>query len=159
MPAWGRADRPERPLSLRDCGETRGVLASPAFSAGIPKDLDIEQLGLLGTLVHSDAHDNDVLRLIGPGGRVTDVPHQPRLSSGDFDMLCRLALDGMGVALLPEGACQDEMKSGALVRMFPDWATPEATIHAVFPTKYGLPPAVRAFIDRLARDFPKKFSA
>jgi DNA-binding transcriptional LysR family regulator len=95
------------------------------------------------------------MHLVGPEGRTIDVPHEPRLSFGDFDVLRRLAVDGMGVALLPKNFCQDELNSGALVRLFPEWATPEAIIHAIFPTRQGLPPAVRAFIDRLARDFPK----
>ena len=67
----------------------------------------------------------------------------------------RLTVDGMGVALPPKNFCEDELNTGALVRLFPQWATPEATVHAIFTTRQGLPPAVRAFIDRLARDFPK----
>jgi len=143
-------------FTIRILGSVRSVLvASPAFVAGIAQDLDVEHLGRLPTLVHSDLSDADVMHLVGPEGRTMDIPHEPRLSFGDFDVLRRMAVDGMGVALLPKNFCEDELNTGALVRLFPQWATPEATVHAIFTTRQGLPPAVRAFIDRLARDFPK----
>jgi DNA-binding transcriptional LysR family regulator len=143
-------------FTIRNLGQVRSVLvASPAFAAGIDPELPVEYLGSLATLVHSDLSAAGVIRLVGPEGREIDVRHEARLSFGDFDVIRRLAVDGMGVALVPKDFCKDELKNGALVRVFPTWATPEATVHAIFPTRQGLPPAVRAFIDRLARDFPK----
>jgi hypothetical protein len=44
-----------------------------------------------------------------------------------------------------------------LVRLFPSWRGVDATMHLVFTTRRGLPPAVRALIDHLAawiRDEP-----
>jgi len=143
-------------FTIRILGAVRSVLvASPEFAAGIRQNLGIEDLGRLATLVHSDLHGVGSMHLVGPEGRTLDVVHEPRLSFGDFDVLRRLAVDGMGVALLPKHFCEDELSTGALVRLFPDWATPEAIVHAIFTTRQGLPPAVRAFIDRLARDFPR----
>lgn len=143
-------------FTVRVLGSVRSVLvASPTFVAALDRDLDIHDLAGVDTLVHSDLGGVGLMNLIGPDGQVVDVPHEPRLSFGDFDVLRRLAVDGMGVALLPKDFCRDELMSGALVRVLPAWATPEAIVHAIFTTRQGLPPAVRAFIDRLARDFPK----
>jgi DNA-binding transcriptional LysR family regulator len=143
-------------FTVRVLGTVRSVLvASPAFVARLERDLVIEDLANLDTLVHSDLGGANMMRLVGPHGRTLDITHEPRLSFGDFDVLRRLAIDGMGVALIPKDFCKDELQSGALVRVLPDWATPEAIVHAIFTTRQGLPPAVRAFIDRLARDFPK----
>jgi DNA-binding transcriptional LysR family regulator len=50
--------------------------------------------------------------------------------------------------LLPKIACEE--RSGDLVRVLPEWAAPEVTVHLVFTTRRGLPPAVRAFINHLA---------
>jgi DNA-binding transcriptional LysR family regulator len=143
-------------FTVRVLGSVRSVLvASPAFTAKLDRELEIEDLCGVDTLVHSDLGGTDLMHLLGPDGRTVDISHEPRLSFGDFDVLRRLAVDGMGVALLPKDFCKDELESGALVRVLPDWATPEAIVHAVFTTRQGLPPAVRAFLDRLARDFPK----
>lgn len=143
-------------FTVRVLGSVRLVLvASPAFVAKLDRDLEIEHLGEVDTLVHSDLSGSNLMHLMGPGGRTVDISHEPRLSLGDFDVLRRLAVDGMGVALLPEDFCRDELETGSLVRVLPAWSTPEAIVHAVFTTRQGLPPAVRAFLDRLARDFPK----
>lgn len=143
-------------FTVRVLGSVRSVLvASPAFLSGVGRDLDIEDLGSVDTLVHSDLGGSSLMHLVGPEGRIVDITHEPRLSFGDFDVLRRLAVDGMGVALLPKDFCKDELETGALVRVLPAWSTPEAIVHAIFTTRQGLPPAVRAFLDRLARDFPK----
>ena len=143
-------------FTVRVLGTVRSVLvASPAFAAGLDRAFGVDDLGTVDTLVHSDLGGTSLMRLTGPDGRTVDISHEPRLSFGDFDVLRRLAVDGMGLALLPKDFCIDELATGALVRVLPQWATPEAIVHAVFTTRQGLPPAVRAFLDRLARDFPK----
>jgi DNA-binding transcriptional LysR family regulator len=142
-------------LTMRVLGSARAILvASPAFAQENCRGLEITELGRLSTLVQAELTGQDTMTLVGPAGRVLDLVHQPRLSFGDFDVLRRLAISGLGVALLPLFMCEAEIADGTLERVFPDWATPESTIHAVFTTRHGLPPAVRAFIDRLARDFP-----
>ena len=44
--------------------------------------------------------------------------------------------------------------AGKLVRVFRDWRSKDGIVHIVFTTRRGLPPAVRALIDHLAREFP-----
>ena len=41
------------------------------------------------------------------------------------------------------------VKSGELVRVLPDWKAPHGIFHAVYPSRRGLLPAVRVFIDYL----------
>jgi DNA-binding transcriptional LysR family regulator len=40
--------------------------------------------------------------------------------------------------------------------VLPDWDTPQGIVHLVFPTRRGLLPAVRAFIDFLAQCIPEQ---
>jgi DNA-binding transcriptional LysR family regulator len=142
-------------LTMRVLGSARAILvASPAVAQQC-RGLEITEIGTLSTLVQAEMTGRNTMTLVGPGERVVEVVHQPRLSFGDFEVLRRLAINGLGVALLPIFMCEADFAEGALERVFPDWATPEATIHAVFTTRHGQPPAVRAFIDRLARDFPR----
>ena len=146
-------------LTMRVLGSARAILvANPAFAEQHCQGLDVTELGQLSTLVQAELSGPEVMRLVGPEGRTGEVQHQARLSFGDFEVLRRLAISGLGIALLPVFVCEADLAAGALRRVFPDWATPESTIHAVFTTRHGLPPAVRALIDRLARDFPKTLS-
>ena len=60
----------------------------------------------------------------------------------------------LGVAFLPDHVCAQHIASGRLVHLLPDWRGREGIVHLVFTTRRGLPPAVRALIDQLARSFP-----
>jgi len=59
------------------------------------------------------------------------------------------------VAFLPDHACSDHLASGRLARILPDWRSKDGIVHLVFTTRRGLPPAVRALIDQMAREFPE----
>jgi DNA-binding transcriptional LysR family regulator len=63
------------------------------------------------------------------------------------------AIDGLGVAILPDHVCRDALLSGRLVRVLPAWHGLQGIVHLVFTTRRGLPPAVRALIDHLAAGF------
>jgi DNA-binding transcriptional LysR family regulator len=86
------------------------------------------------------------------------IKHQPRLLCSNFDLLRAAAIDGVGVALLPEHICRPSFISGELVPVLPDWHTQFGTVHAVFASRKGLVPAVRVLIDHLAAEIPKKLS-
>jgi hypothetical protein len=40
------------------------------------------------------------------------------------------------------------------VRLLPEWSTPVGVVHAVFPSRRGLSPAVRSFLDFLGETVP-----
>ena len=47
----------------------------------------------------------------------------------------------------------DQVASGALEIILPDWTLPSGIVHAVFPSRRGLSPAIRSLIDFLALEF------
>jgi DNA-binding transcriptional LysR family regulator len=63
------------------------------------------------------------------------------------------AVAGVGVVQLPVVMARDQLAAGLLVRLVPDWAPRHEIIHAVFPSRRGLLPSVRALIDFLAQHF------
>jgi DNA-binding transcriptional LysR family regulator len=83
------------------------------------------------------------------------VPLTPRLLSDDMIGLKRAAIAGLGVVALPGHVCRDEVRSGALRRVLPNWLAGDSTITALIPYRRGLLPSVRVFIDHLAAEFPK----
>jgi DNA-binding transcriptional LysR family regulator len=89
-------------------------------------------------------------QLVGPEGRVATVQVEPRVAAGDFAMLLHAALEGIGLALLPEIDCQPALQAKQLVRVLPDWAIGDGMIHLVFPSRRGMLPGVRAVIEFLA---------
>jgi DNA-binding transcriptional LysR family regulator len=59
-------------------------------------------------------------------------------------------LQGTGMCVLPDYMCSEELRTQALVPVLPGWAPPPAVVLAVFPSRRGMVPAVRRFLDFLA---------
>ena len=49
-------------------------------------------------------------------------------------------------------------RNGLLSPVLPDWSSAESTVHAVFTSRHGMLPAVRALIDHLAENLPRSMS-
>lgn len=71
-------------------------------------------------------------------------------------MLAQLASQNCGIALLPDTIACDYIKSGELVRVLPEWKAPHGIFHAVYPSRRGLLPAVRVFIDFLVEHLTER---
>lgn len=95
-------------------------------------------------LRHSNKRRNEVV-----------MPLSPRLLMDDMISLKEAAIAGLGIVALPGYVCRDEVRTGALKRIFPDWRAADSTFTALLPYRQGLLPAVRAFIEHLAAEFPK----
>lgn len=78
----------------------------------------------------------------------------PRLISNDMSTLKRAATEGMGIVALPAYVCKKELQSGELTRVLPGWVAGQSTFTALLPHRRGLP-AVKLFVDYLARHLPK----
>ena len=53
------------------------------------------------------------------------------------------------MGFMPEYMCEDELRSGQLVEVLPGWSPRPGIFHAVYPSRRGMVPAVRAFLDFL----------
>lgn len=125
------------------------LVASPDLLArqGAPRSL--ADLARLDSLAMSSADGKAVWNLMGPGGAREQVQHQPRYVADDLVTLKFAALAGVGLCWLPDYLCQDEITRGALVRVLPEWAPQQGVFHAVFPSRRGMAPSVRKFLDFL----------
>ena len=86
----------------------------------------------------------------GPDGR-RSVRVRGRLEANNGDLLRAAALDGAGIALLPQFIVGGDIAAGDLARLLPDWDCPSpSAIYAVYPTSRQLSPKVRVCIDYLA---------
>ncbi|WP_326914494.1 LysR substrate-binding domain-containing protein [Sphingopyxis chilensis] len=89
-------------------------------------------------------------RLTHADGSVAEVRHRPRLITDDMAALREASLAGAGVARLPTLVVWDDVQAGRLVTVLPDWRPSNEIVHAVFPSRRGLLPSVRALLDFLA---------
>lgn len=89
-------------------------------------------------------------RLTHADGSVAEVRNAPRLITDDMAVLRDAALAGAGAARLPTLVVWDDLQAGRLVTLLPDWKPSNEIVHAVFPSRRGLLPSVRALLDFLA---------
>ncbi|RRD22380.1 LysR family transcriptional regulator [Brucellaceae bacterium VT-16-1752] len=146
-------------LIVRPLGRSRLVLAmSPALRDSRGEMLSLDRLAEASTLSMAETGDDDTWQLVGPRGESRVIHHRPRLLCSNFDMLHAAALEGVGIALLPDHITRASFDSGELIHVLPEWGSPFGVVQAVFSTRKGLLPAVRALIDYLAVTVPRKLS-
>lgn len=109
-------------------------------------------LGSLPSLDFGPVGGDHRWRLLHDDGSTADVRHEPRLVTDDMAALREAALAGAGAVRLPTLVVWDDLKSGRLVTVLPDWRPPSEIVHAVFPSRRGLLPSVRALLDFLANE-------
>lgn len=137
---------------------TQILVASPEqlIRQGTPRTL--EDLVRLDSIAMSAPDGRSTWNLIGPGGVHQVVHHTPRYVADDLLTLKIAAMAGTGLCWMPDYMCQDEIRQRKLVRVLPDWAPQPAIVHAVFPSRRGLSPAVRRFLDYLGEAMPGRSS-
>jgi len=82
-------------------------------------------------------------------GVVTTVKVEARLIVNDFEFLEDAARRGLGVAMIPNFRCIEDLRAGTLERLLPEWCSGETPLHAVYPSTRHLSPKVVAFLDHL----------
>jgi len=137
-------------LVVKNLGPTYAVLvASPQLlQRSGPLD-GPEALRRLPTIAMSAADGRASWQLRGPQGQAFELQHRPLYTADDLLTLWHAALAGSGMTLLPDYMCHRELQRGELQQVLPGWAPPPAVVHAVFPSRRGMVPAVRRFLDYL----------
>lgn len=121
-----------------------GLLLEPTHLQGIPS-LD---------WVRPDAQH--IWHLRSADGDSAAIIHHPRLVTDDLITVKKAALAGIGLAQLPHLIVHEEIQTGRLVHVLPHWTLPCGVVQAVFPSRRGILPAVRAWIDFLAENFAEQ---
>jgi DNA-binding transcriptional LysR family regulator len=125
------------------------LVASPALLDRIGRPQTMAELARFETLSHAPEEARQIWTTQAPDGSSEEIALQPRLMMDDFGALKIAAIAGIGVALIPEYFCRKEIEAGLLEVILPDHAPPIGDFHAVFSSRRGQLPAVRAFLDFL----------
>jgi DNA-binding transcriptional LysR family regulator len=119
----------------------------------------VAELERLDTVNMSTVGDTATWQLVGPDGATHAFQHRPRYVADDLLTLKFAVLGGTGICALPDYLCSEELRDGRLVNVLPGWAPKPGVFHAVFPSRRGLVPAVRRFLDFLAEAIEREGQA
>ncbi|GAB3043342.1 LysR family transcriptional regulator [Acinetobacter apis] len=117
-----------------------------------PKDLSEHRV-----LSMVDDHTEQVLTVQNlSSDALLKVKINPTVMGSDLILLRELACQGGGVALLPNSITKEALALGQLVHVLPEWTVPHGILHAVYPSRRGMLPAVRVFINYLVEQLQPK---
>lgn len=126
---------------------TRSLFASPAYLAKHGKPQTVAELLTHQLLVMNPTNNDPTLNLVSTAGEAFNVNCKPRLLVDDFAILKQSLVDGLGIAVLPDYMSREEVASGQLVRVLPDWGMESVDVYALYPRHRAKIPKVRAFLD------------
>jgi DNA-binding transcriptional LysR family regulator len=156
--------RIERDMTILRIADDFRVLtvASPAYLAN-------HQRPSLPT----DLHDHDCIRCRAPwdgtmhpwsyakGNQHTDIAVDGSVIVNDIDFLLRIALDGGGVARLPEPIVASHVAQGRLVSLLEEWSTTKSGVFLYHPSRRQTPMPLQVFLRfvEIWRKLPPKAAA
>ena len=132
----------------------RLLCASPAYLSkhGVPKiPNDLTKHNCIGIRQGEEAYG--VWRLTSGRGKSATteaVKTRGNLTTNDGEIAVNWALEGHGVLMRAEWDIERYLRNGRLVHVLPQYHTPDADIHAVYPQRHQLAARVRAFVDFVA---------
>jgi DNA-binding transcriptional LysR family regulator len=126
------------------------LLASPALVQRQGPPREPTDLARWPTLGWGSPQAEQVWELHAPAGDKLLLRHTPRYVTTDMVALRVAAEAGVGIGLFPLLFAVDQLASGRLVKVLPEWTFPKDTIHALIPSRRGLLPTVRMFLDHVA---------
>ena len=126
------------------------LCASPEFVRKHGDITDLDQVSRLPAIIYSNSDGPPAWSCRDGSGRERTLPLQPTFYANSAGMMLEACRSGIGIAVLPDFSCHEELAAGRIMRLFPDAVTtPERGIYAIYPDRRYLPLKVRAFIDVL----------
>jgi len=138
----------------------RLLCASPAYLSkrGVPRvPNDLTKHNCIGIRQGEEAYGT--WRLAsgrGKGAATEAVKTRGNLTTNDGEIAVNWALEGHGILMRAEWDIERYLRKGRLVHVLPQYHTPDADIHAVYPQRHQLAARVRAFVDFVALSFSQQ---
>jgi DNA-binding transcriptional LysR family regulator len=141
-------------LVARKLGETRMILcASPDYVARCGMPRSPQDLTEHNCFTYANVAHPGQWRFFDRNGMEKVVQVAGNVHANNGDMLCALAVRGVGIVNEPDFMLAPELKAGRLVPLLPGWTGMRADVWAVYPSRRHLSGKVRAFVDFLAERF------
>ncbi|MBJ6120868.1 LysR family transcriptional regulator [Sphingomonas mollis] len=139
------------------------LVASPSYLSNAPPLICPSDLGnheVFGILPYDEAGRGDgselpvrlpTLEVRGSGADFV-LPQSTRFASNDQNAVIRMAEQGLGIVPTSLALIGEQIESGRLVRVLPDFALePAPSLYAIYSSKALPPPKVKAFADFITR--------
>jgi len=124
-----------------------GLYASPGYLMSSPPLEEVEQINL---------HQHIVTNIAD--GYLCIEGHEPimrknvQISSNSLTFNKQMCIEGLGVALMPQLLCENEVRSGQLIQVMTNYHFIQVNIYAVYPSRNNPSKALSTFIDFISSE-------
>jgi DNA-binding transcriptional LysR family regulator len=146
---------PDSGLIARRIGESRAVLiASRSYIASLLENMTLpktpDDLRMHACIVYTERTTKNAWTFINAQGEKFSVSVSGPLQSNSSEAIRSAVMNGLGIGYAPTWIFEDEIKSGEMQVLLPEWPIPSLPIHLVCPSQRRQTAKVRAFSDHLA---------
>ncbi|MBW4471015.1 MAG: LysR family transcriptional regulator [Stenomitos rutilans HA7619-LM2] len=128
------------PIQLR-------IVAAPAYLHRAGKPTQPEALAQHAMMTYSVMPESKV-PLIGSTGKISaKFSSVPVLRTNNVNLIHEATVNGMGISLLPTWLIDNDLATGALEEVLPEYHLPPSTLYAVYPSRKYLSSKVRTFVE------------
>lgn len=120
-----------------------GLFAAPAYLKGRGRPKTLRDVAAHACVVQRVTLGKSTWRLVGPGGEES-VEVTARLTADHCSFILRALVSGVGIGLLPEFLCAEELRAGQLARVLPRYAVRGTPLQLLWPSRNYEPRAVAA---------------
>lgn len=131
----------------------RIIVASPELLAAHPSITEPEQLTTVPWLALSTFYRNEIVLSRGEQEKV-NLAIAPRLSSDSLYAIQRAARSGLGIAIVSAWIVQDDLASGKLVHLLPEWQASPLPVYLIYPWASYYPARLRTFLAMMKAVMP-----
>lgn len=147
-------------IARRLCSIKLALVCSPGYAQryGLPQTP--EQLSQHRAIGYAYSDIGDAWVLTGPDGP-RSYPIRPVLHVNNGDLAAAAAAADVGISSEPTFLVGDDLRSGRLIALLPDYPQPELSLYVVYLNRHYLSAKVRTLIDFLVAYFdqPPKWDA
>lgn len=127
------------------------ICATPEYLSKNPLGGNIEELCQHNCIVYTSNSKSEWVFNIGSDTKTIKV--KGNFKANNADGVLEAVLENLGVASLPTMAAYTYLKSGQLVRLFPEHQLPETTLYAAYLPNPTMAQCVQSFVRFLSTEF------
>ncbi|MFG1359572.1 LysR family transcriptional regulator [Xanthobacter pseudotagetidis] len=128
---------------------TRGVYASPDYVRRRGEPTTIEEFAGHNCIVTDHQRSEGVWTFQSRNGDRA-VAVEGHVTVNNIGVARELIIKGVGIGILPNIMCRNDVKAGRLVPLLADWESPALEVSATFLGRRRTPRMVRVFLDFIA---------
>eukprot|EP01037_Dinobryon_pediforme_P015217 gene15217-15362_t len=147
-------DLPDSSLVARKIGISQRLLVAhrsylTSLSSGKHQLEHPRDLAAHNCIVYTEATTQNMWEFIGADGEAEHVRVAGNLQTNSSEAIRAAALAGQGICFAPNWLLHDELVSGDVVRLLPQWRARPIPIHAVYPTHRRYVAKIDAFVSHI----------